>query len=175
MSFVLAEAEQGISPEELCARIHERTGLQALTREQFIWKTIRYYVRWTGIPVNFGITVLLGFIVGAAVSGQTFYLFTIENLKQFGALKAMGLSNIRILFMSLLQAFLVGSVGFGIGMGMVTTFFETTKNLSYLRGFGMPWQVAVGTGVAVALIAVLASLLSIRRVWVLEPAVVFRA
>jgi putative ABC transport system permease protein len=174
MSFVLAESEDGLSPTDLCVRIRERTGLQALTREQFTWKTIRYYIRWTGIPVNFGITVVLGFIVGAAVSGQTFYLFIVENLRQFGALKAMGLSNVRILLMSLLQAFVVGSVGYGIGMGMVTAFFETTKNLSYLRGFGMPWQIAAGTALAVAVIAVLASVLSIRRVWVLEPAVVFR-
>ena len=38
----------------------------------------------TGIPINFGITVVLGFIVGTAIAGQTFYLFTVENLKQFG-------------------------------------------------------------------------------------------
>ena len=38
----------------------------------------------------------------------------------------------------------------------------------------MPWQILVGTGGAVLLIIVLASLLSIRRVFVLEPAVVFR-
>jgi putative ABC transport system permease protein len=31
------------------------------------------------------------------VAGQTFYLFTIENLKQFGALKAMGVTNLRLI------------------------------------------------------------------------------
>jgi putative ABC transport system permease protein len=174
MSFVLAEPQAGYSSETVCRQIRECTGLQALTREEFIWKTIRYYIRWTGIPVNFGITVGLGFIVGAAVSGQTFYLFIVENLKQFGALKAMGLTNARILGMSLLQALVVGSIGYGIGMGMTMIFFQTTKNLPHLRAFGMPWQVMVGTAAAVALIALLACLLSIRRVWVLEPAVVFR-
>jgi putative ABC transport system permease protein len=175
LSFILVAGEPGLHADEVCARIRTATGLQARTRDEFTWKTIWYYIRWTGIPVNFGITVVLGFIVGAAVSGQTFYLFILENLRQFGALKAMGLGNGRILVMGLLQAFVVGSIGYGIGMGMVTLFFEATKNLSLLRGFGMPWQVAAGTAVAIALIAVFASLLSIRRVWVLEPAVVFRS
>jgi putative ABC transport system permease protein len=174
MSFVLAEAEPGLRPHEVCARIHQQTGLQALTREEFTWKTISYYIHWTGIPVNFGITVALGFIVGAAVAGQTFYLFTLENLKQFGALKAMGLTNARILGMILLQALVVGSMGYSSGMGMAALFFDVTRNLPHLRGFGMPWQVMAGTAAAVSLIAFLASLLSIRRVWVLEPAVVFR-
>jgi putative ABC transport system permease protein len=78
-----------------CARIEEHTrksadqpGLKAVTRQEFIDLTIDYYLKRTGIPINFGITVLLGFIVGAAIAGQTFYLFTVENLKQFGALKA---------------------------------------------------------------------------------------
>src|SRR5262249_15729302 len=118
LSFVLAEGEPGLAPREVCDRIRRQTGLQALTRQEFAWKTIRYYIRWTGIPVNFGITVGLGFIVGAAVAGQTVYLFTVENLKQFGALKAMGLGNGRILGMVLLQALVVGSIGYGLGMGM---------------------------------------------------------
>ena len=74
--------------------------------------------------MNFGITIALGFIVGAAVTGQTFYLFTIENLKQFGALKAMGVSNLRLVGMILLQALVVGLLGYGIGIGMTAVFFD---------------------------------------------------
>jgi putative ABC transport system permease protein len=48
--------------------------------------------------------VLLGFIVGAAVTAQTFYLFVIENLRQFGALKAIGATNRQIGTMVMLQA-----------------------------------------------------------------------
>ena len=86
----------------------------------------------------------------------------------------MGLSNGRLVLMILLQAGIVGSVGFGLGVGMTAAFFETTKNVTHLAGFFMPWQVAVGSAGAVSLIVVLASLVSIRRVVVLEPAIVFR-
>src|SRR5260370_666055 len=118
--------------------------------------------------------IALGFIVGVAVAGQTFYLFTIENLKQFGALKAMGVNNGRIVGMILLQALLVGAIGYGFGMGLTAAFFESTSHLTHLAGLHMFWQVMAGTGGAVLVIVVLSSLLSIRRVLVLEPAVVFR-
>ena len=174
MSFVLAKPQEGVSPEELAKRIQAATGLKSLTTEQFCWSTIVFYMKNTGIPVNFGITVLLGFIVGVAIAGQTFYLFTIENLKQFGALKAMGVSNLRIIGMILTQAVVVGVLGYGIGMGLAATFFEATKDQMALKGFHMYWQVMAGTAIAVVFIVIFASLLSIRRVLVLEPAIVFR-
>ena len=87
-----------------------------------MWKTINYYLKYTGIPINFGITALLGFLVGTAIAGQTFYNFTLENLKQFGALKAMGATNGRIVGMILLQATVVGLLGYGIGVGLAALF-----------------------------------------------------
>src|SRR5262245_53565432 len=146
----------------------------ALTRDQFFWRTVNYFLSSTGIPVNFGTTIALGFIVGVAVVGQTFYLFTLENLKQFGALKAMGVTNGRIVGMILVQALVVGAVGYALGIGGAALVFDRTMHLTHLAGLHLRWEAAVGTGVAVLVILVLSSLLSIRRVLLLEPAIVFR-
>ncbi len=173
LSFVLADAASGIDPAEVCRRIEERTGLQALTREAFLWKTIRYYLRKTGIPLNFGITVLLGFLVGTAIAGQTFYLFTVENIRQYGALKAMGAGNGTILLMVLAQGLQVGLVGYGLGVGLAAVFGWVVRGASRLSFF-MPWQVLALTAAAVFVIVLVASLLSIRRVFVVDPAIVFR-
>ncbi|MFM9059500.1 MAG: ABC transporter permease [Planctomycetaceae bacterium] len=173
LSFVLAEPDAGVGAAEACRRIEERTGLQALTREQFIWKTLRYYLAKTGIPVNFGITVLLGFLVGTAIAGQTFYLFTVENIRQFGALKAMGTSNWTILLMVLGQALQVGLVGYGTGVGLAALFGFASRQFTRLSFF-MPWQVLAITAAAVFVIVLLASLVSIRKVLVVDPAIVFR-
>jgi putative ABC transport system permease protein len=173
LSFVLANPLPGVDPEEVCRRIHTQTGLQAVTRQQFLWKTIRYYLAKTGIPVNFGITVLLGFFVGTAIAGQTFYLFTVENIRQFGALKAMGTGNGTILMMVLAQALNVGVVGYGVGVGLAAAFGAWTKTTTRLS-FYMPWEVLALTAAAVFLIVLVASVLSIRKVLVLDPAVVFR-
>jgi putative ABC transport system permease protein len=174
MTFILAKPESGLRAEEVCRRIEQHTDLTALTPQQFHWKTIGYFLSSTGIPVNFGITITLGFVIGVAIAGQTFYLFTVENLKQFGALKAMGLSNVRIVGMILLQALVVGFIGYGIGMGLAAAFFVSTGHITHLAGLHIYWQVMAGVGVAVLVIVALASLLSIRRVLVLEPAIVFR-
>ena len=174
LSFVLAQPEPGNDAEEVCRRIEAQTGLQAQTRNQFAWTTIMYYMKKTGIPINFGITVALGFLVGTAIAGQTFYLFTLENLKQFGALKAMGTGNVRLVLMILFQALVVGVVGYGLGIGAASAFGVAVKDSAQLAFF-MPWQVLVGTAAAVCLIAVIASVLTMQRVLLLEPAVVFQS
>jgi putative ABC transport system permease protein len=174
MPFVLAKAQPGIKREELARRIEEHTGLKALTNEGFARLTMVYYLKHTGIPINFGTTVLLGFLVGCAVAGQTFYLFTVENLKQFGTLKAMGLSDRRIIGMILVQALIVGAIGYGLGVGLATLHGVVAQARLPLLAFFLPWQVLVITAVAVFLIALVSSLLSVRRVLVLEPAMVFQ-
>ncbi len=176
LSFILARAARGQDLQRLSKRISQQTGLKAMTWDEFFWLNIGYYIENTGIPVNFGITVTLGFIVGGAIAGQTFYLFTLENLKQFGSLKAMGVTNLRLIGMILFQATLVGVMGYGLGIGASAGFFELMESTGQadLRGMWVPWQVAVIAAVAVGLIVVISSLLSLRRVLVLEPAMVFR-
>jgi putative ABC transport system permease protein len=175
MPFVLAKAKAGTDPEELARRIHEQTGLKALTNEGFTQLTMSYYLGHTGIPLNFGTTVALAFFVGAAICGQTFYLFTVENLKQFGALKAMGLTNERVVAMILLQGLVVGGIGYGIGVGVATVYGIIVQRAWPMMSFFLPWQVLALTAAATSFIVVLASLLSVRRVLVLEPASVFQS
>lgn len=174
MSFVLVRARADEDPAALARRISAATGLQALTWRDFAWRSVGYYLTRTGIPVNFGITVMLGFIVGAAVTAQTFYLFVIENLRQFGALKAIGVTNRQIAGMVLLQAAIVGSMGFGLGIGGAALFFALVHGGAALEGFYLPWQVLVGTGAVVALIILISVLGSLLKVFRVDPAIVFR-
>ena len=174
LSFVLVRAGDGQDPEALARRITDQTGLQALTWNQFAWRSVQYYLTRTGIPVNFGITVMLGFVVGAAVTAQTFYLFVIENLRQFGALKAIGATNAQITGMVLLQAAVVGLMGYGLGMGGAALFFTLVRGGAALEDFYLPWQVLVGTGMVVFLIILISVLGSLTKVFRVDPAIVFR-
>lgn len=174
LSFVLAKPAAGKTVAEVCRRIEAATGLKARSTAEFSWDAFLFYIRNTGIPVNFGITVMIALIVGTVIPGQTFYIFTVENLKQFGALKAIGVTNRRIVGMILLQAIVVGSTGYALGMGITAAFFARTVNYLPTRGIVFPWQVMAGIAVVVLFVVGLASLISIRRVLVLEPAVVFR-
>jgi putative ABC transport system permease protein len=174
LSFVLAKSAPGVNLDEVTHRIQAQTGLLARTTDKFRWDCIWYYLKNTGIPVNFGITITIALIVGTVVAGQTFYLFTLENLKQFGALKAIGVTNWRLTRMVLLQAITAGAIGFSLGTGMAALFFELTLRKIATRGLVLWWQSVVLTAGCILLVIIIASLLSIRRVVVLEPAEVFR-
>jgi putative ABC transport system permease protein len=174
MSFALVKAQPNVPAAEVARRIIAATGLRAVSRNDFGWMTILYYIRFTGIPINFGLTVAVALIVGTVVAGQTFYIFTLENLKQFGALKAIGATNWRIVRMILLQASLAGAIGYSIGMALAAGFFEISSRQEALRGMTMPWQVMAGAGALVLVIVSVSSLISIRKVVKLEPAIVFR-
>lgn len=172
LSFVLVGVKPGESADEVCRRITAATGLAAYTREAFKWMTVRYFMKYTGIPINFGIAVLLGFLVGTAIAGQTFYNFTIENLRQFGALKAMGAGNATLLGMIVLQAVLVGAIGYGLGVGLASLFGFVSRNSEL--AFRLPWQILAITAAAILAICVFSALISIRKVMRLEPAIVFK-
>ena len=78
---MLVKARTGADQQQLCDRIHMQTGLAAFTRDDFIKKTYNYFLKSTGIPINFGISVALGFIVGTAIAGR---LFTVSRWITFG-------------------------------------------------------------------------------------------
>lgn len=172
LSFVLVKARADVTANALCKKITAETGLATYTQPQFIELTYTYYMKNTGIPINFGISVALGFLVGTAIAGQTFYQFTLDNLRYFGALKAMGASTAVLLRMVLLQAALVGFIGYGFGVGLASTFGFLTRTSEL--AFILPGWLLIGTGLAIMCICLVASLLSLRKVMTLEPAVVFR-
>lgn len=173
LSFILVGAAPGEDPHALCKRIEEQTGMKAETREEFKQMTYDYFMENTGIPINFGIAVVLGFIVGTAIAGQTFYQFTHDNERYFGALKAMGATNFMLLKMILLQAMVVGVVGYGLGVGAASLigYMSSSSELA----FRMPPNLLMFTSVAVLIICLFSALISIIKVMRLEPAIVFKS
>lgn len=172
LAYVLVSARPGVDTAQLARDIESTTALTALSPTDFGFKTVGYFLRNTGIPVNFGITIILGCVVGIAISGQTFYLFVLDNLKQLAALKAMGASNQRLVGMTMLQAALVGSVGYGLGvLGALALIlpFDGTE-----LAFDLYWQILALAAAAIATICLLVSIFSLNRVLRLEPAIVFK-
>ena len=175
LSFVLASHAPGTNPADVGKAVTAQTGLKALTSGDFTRATIDYVIRNTGIAFSFGVVIGLGALVGILVSGLTFTLFISDNIRQFAVLKAIGTSNWRILGMVASQALVVAFVGYGFGLGLASGFFEgVNQPLSELKGFWLPWQVAAMVAVATLVIVLLASVVSLRRVLLLDPAVVFR-
>lgn len=173
LSCVLAAPEPGQNATAIARRITAATGLKAYTKSEFFWETVRWYIKNTGIPIAFGATVLIGFVVGLAISSQTFYSFVLENLRNLGALKAMGASDRTLARMIMLQTLVVGLIGYGCGVGLATLFGSACLQKG-MPPFFMPWQLPAITLIAILFICWLAASLGIRKIRSLEPAIVFR-
>jgi putative ABC transport system permease protein len=173
LSMVLAEPAPGQSAAEVARRIERETQLRAFTLDEFFWATVWWYFRNTGIPFSFGTTILLGFIVGVAICGQTFYTFVLENLRHLGALKAMGASNWMLARMLFLQAWTVGVIGYGIGLGLTVMFGRAVMEKGQ-PPFLLPYQLPLATFVVIMLICTLAAVMGILKIRRVDPAIVFR-
>lgn len=173
ISYILVKCREGSDIREVQNSINQLEDVKALTTEEFRASTISFIVVATGIGVNFGITIALGFVVGLLLSASIFYQFTIENLRYFAVLKALGARTWTLIGMVLLQALIVGVIGFGIGAGAAGAFTIFTRNIQSELSTYLPWQLLLGSFFATLLTIGLGSLLSIRRVIKVSPSMVF--
>lgn len=191
LQAVICAPREGVSLDQAVADIRRKTGLKAFVNREasvgefwaqradsktdnFNISTVWWYVKNTGIPISFGTTVIIGLLVGMAVSCQTFYSFVLENMRHLGALKAMGASNGTLCLMLITQAFTVGFIGYGIGL-LGTAGFAMGALKNEQPPFYMPEFVPFAVLGVVLGICTLAALLGIWRVSKLEPAMVFRS
>ena len=174
LSFVLVGVVPGETPEAVAARIEAETGLKAETRKEFARAGVDFIIENTGIPTNFGITVFLGFVVGIAIVGLTFSLFLRDNIKQFGALKAIGVTNAKIVQMVGVQAGMVGLIGYALGVIGTVAFIKSFSSNPFFKGFHLPWEIPLISLAAVVVILAITGLIAIRSVLNTEPASVFR-
>jgi putative ABC transport system permease protein len=172
MHYVLVRLRPGTDVEAVRARIQDSTPYKALTRPEFIALTRDFIAEKTGILINFGIAIGLGFCVGMLITGQTFFNFTLDNLRYFGALKAMGTSSWMLVKMVMLQVMVAATFSLGIGLGVASLMGLQLKETDL--AFLMPWQVPVLTAGSLLFISMLAGGLSLVKVLRLEPGVVFK-
>jgi putative ABC transport system permease protein len=173
LTHILASAVPDRPEAEVLEAIRRETGLQAVSEAEFKRMSARWMLVNSPIPYVVGVIVGIGFIIGLGVSGQTFYTFVLENTRHLGALKAMGASNLTLAAMILVQAGIVGFVGFGLGVGVMSAFFSILPEGR--APMILLWQIPVTVFCAITLICMVSAVLSVWRVAGIEPAIVFRA
>lgn len=173
VSYVLVEPK---SPSDI-PKIKQQVaalGYLALTKDEFMQRSISFYIYQTGMGTNLLIMTVITFFVGLSISGQTFYTFILENLERFGALKALGTKDRELVGMILFQATFTALTGYGLGVGLCTFFiymaklrlpsyFATITYTNLLLALGM-----------VLIIDAVSSYAGVRRVLRIEPFEIFR-
>jgi putative ABC transport system permease protein len=171
LTFVLATATPGMTPNALAARVQARTGLRARSSDDFKADTVRWFLINSEDVGDIGAMLSLAVSVGFGVTGIMLYMFTQENLKQYAVVKAMGATSKLLLAMIFAQAGMCALVGAGLGLGLCAIAGQIAVEVGY--PFRMMWFTPLIGGVMVVLVAVVAAGISARPVLKLEPAVVF--
>jgi putative ABC transport system permease protein len=173
MTFVLVKANPGVDVERLAERITQVTGYAAYTTWGFQKLTMVYYAKYTGIVVNFAVAIVLGFIIGVAIAGQTFFNFTLDNLAYLGTFKAMGAQNSMLVKMVIYQSLVVSLIGWGIGIGAAAVFGWFTRHTEL--SFSLPWWLYLISCFSLLVICFISALFSMIKVVRLDPAIVFKS
>ncbi|HEY7304878.1 MAG TPA: ABC transporter permease [Bryobacteraceae bacterium] len=173
ISYVLVEPN---SPSD-AGQIREQVGALgylALTKEEFISRTSKFYIYQTGMGTNLLIMTVSSFIVGLSISGQTFYTFILENLERFGAFKAIGTKTRELMMMILFQATSTALTGYGLGVGLCMLLIWLAR-LRLPNYFAMVSYFNLALTFAMVLVIVAVSCyVGIRKVLRIEPFDIFR-
>jgi putative ABC transport system permease protein len=173
-TYILVRAEEGADLPAVKAEIQRRLPHNDVyTRDEWAQRSRRYWVASTGLGLNMYLTVFLGCLVGVVVVAQTLYTSTLEHLKEFGTVKAIGGSNADIYRILGTQAAIAAVVGFVAGGGFALALGPA------MAGIGLKLIVPPSLGAVVfagTLVLCLASaFVSFRKVAAIDPALVFRA
>ncbi|MBA3603669.1 MAG: ABC transporter permease [Parachlamydiaceae bacterium] len=164
--FILAKTNPSADIPAITKAINEHPGLRAYSREEFKNQVMSFFLK-TGVLINFGLSVILGIIIGFSISGQIFYMMTLENITYYALIKAVGGTGKMILKMIIFQAAVVGIIGFSLGMGLTVLWGLAIKDTTL--AFLFPWQLLLFSGGIVLLICIFTAILSAQKVFKADP------
>jgi putative ABC transport system permease protein len=173
VTYVLVRVADGVSVEEVKARIDALPHLAAYTTSEMSMRTRSYWSSRTGVGAGFFTTAVLGIIVGFVVVGQILYSGTLQYIREYGTLKAMGARNGAVVRVILSQAMISAALGFAAGAPLAMAMRAAMAGANLTVALSPPLYAATAA-ITVAMCS-LAALLSIVKVLRLDPASVFKA
>jgi putative ABC transport system permease protein len=172
VTYVLVEVAPGARVAEVQARINALPHLAAYSTAEMSTRTRSYWSTRTGVGAGFFTTAVLGVIVGFVVVGQILYSGTLQYIREYGTLKAMGARNSAVIQVILSQAMISAALGFAVGAPLAMAMRAAMKAANLTVALS-PALYAV-TAVITAAMCAFAALLSIVKVLRLDPASVFK-
>lgn len=171
--YILIRAARGVAPATLARDIAARVSdVDALTTEEWSRRQQFYWMFGTGAGVTVLIAAALGVLVGVVVVAQTIYSATVDHLREYGTLKAMGATNLYIYKVIIKQAVISAIIGYAIGMtiALVVAYVSQQGTTAVI----LPWPLVAGLFALTVTMCTAASLVSINKVTRLDPAMVFK-
>lgn len=166
---VVPGADVNSVKRDLAAKI---PGIEAFTAQEFSNRTRLYWMFTTGAGLALLVASFVGLIVGFVVVAQTLYATTIDHLREFATLRAMGANRGYIYRIVIDQALMSAAAGFGVGAAicLVGRFAAGAA----APAINLPWQLLATVALLTVAMCVGAGLVCIRKVMTLDPVVVFK-
>lgn len=172
--FILVRAQPGVAPAELKARLQKKLpNVDVLTRGEYSKRTRRYWTVQTGMGFGFLIMAALALGVGFAIVGQTIYAATMEHIREYATLKALGATNAEIRSILWIQAGINAVLGFVLSIGLVVVAAHVLNALKLT--VVVPPGLYLVVFVIDLILCLAASAVSVRKALSLDPAMVFRS
>jgi putative ABC transport system permease protein len=172
-SFILVKVAPGADVDTVRRALSARlTGVDVLTAPQFARMTTAYWMFTTGAGIAVLMAAVLGLVVGVVVVAQTIYATTVDHLREFGTLKAMGASN-RYIYRVILEQALVSAV-IGYALAMVASVFVLRGGAEGGAAILVTWQLLAAMFAITLVMCISAAAVSINKVMKIDPALVFR-
>jgi putative ABC transport system permease protein len=173
-SYILVKARAGADIAAIQQELRRRLPHNdVFTKDEWSSQSWRYWVESTGLGLNMVITICLGVLVGVVVVAQTLYTSTMENLKQFGTVKAIGGSNLDIYKILAKQAVIAATIG-SIAGALMAWALQPAIVLLDMKLI-IPPHLTIVVFIGAQLLCLAAAIISFRRVARIDPALVFRA
>ncbi len=172
-SFIVVKLKDPAKIDAVLHRLRaELPDNDVYTKAGFVRRAVNYWTIQTGMGMAFFLTAILAVLIGGAIVGQTIYAGTIEHLRDYGTLKAMGAQNGDINLVILTQAAASAAMGFAIAA------IVTVMSRGGIERAGVAMQLPPALFAVVFWIVMLtclaAAYVSVRKVKTLDPVMVFR-
>jgi len=172
-TYILVKLAPGADAEAIRAEIRRRLPYNDVrTRAEWAARSRSYWTDSTGLGLNMVMTVFLGCLVGVVVVAQTLYTSTMEHLKEFATVKAIGGRNADIYAIIGKQAAIAATLGFLLGAAMASALRPAMAAIDLKLILTPTFAASVFVGTLILCLG--ASAISFRKVATLDPALVFR-
>jgi len=161
-SVIAIKVASGITPADVAARINDQVdGVEALTRQEAVDGSPGV----SGVRTSFTVILGLFYLVVPLVTGLFFLIVTFQKASALTLLRAIGAPARSLVWSLLVQVVIVMTIGSLIAFGLYSVAIQGVSNLG-VRVEVMP---AVVTSLVVLALALLTSMVAVRRVLRIDP------
>lgn len=173
LHFVLIKVAPGATAAEVRDRLAAKLGdVKVMTKPEFKSSVVRYVLTKTPIGITFGTSTLFGLVVGLVIVSLSMFSAVVDNVREFGTLKAIGATNTDLAKLLFVQSVTYALMGTLIGQALVTRLAEGIRSAKLALQL-IP-ELFIATGILMVALCVFASTLALLRLRKVEPAMVFR-